>query len=461
MKNTITATIILFAIIIVMPVFAAVHIVNEGESIQAAIKKAKSGDTVKVMPGVYHELVFIDKDNIHLSGIVQQSRWPVMDGQNKLNDGILIAGHGVTVERMKVKGYLGNAIMTQGSNNFKILRNIIEGPSSFYGIFPQFGKNGLVAYNTITGIEDAAIYVGMCENVDVLYNETFANVMGVEIENSYNVLVEGNVVYDNSTGLSVTLFPGLPIKGAENTIIRNNFFYNNNHKNFAREGSFLRKRDGIGIWIFAADKTTIENNLIKDNNSAGIFLSDHGNKSAAPDPKMDPRPDYSRVLENVFINNGNAPKGLLKEMLASADRTVGADIVSTGEGRRNCASNRQSITEFGTNRWTECAAGETSTNIVSYQLDEPVKTPSFTPEQMGRITYLSVCSGCHSYSGRIIGPPMVTIQAIYKDNPEGLIEYIKDPKKKWPGYPQMPPQNYLPEEALREVAKYIVYDLKN
>lgn len=461
MKKTITVYFIAFMAIFVMPAFAAVHIVHEGESIQAAVKKAKPGDTIKVMPGIYHELVFIDKDDIHLFGVVQHGRWPVMDGENKLNDGILVAGHNVTIERMKVKGYLGNGIMTQGSNNFKILRNVVEGPSSFYGIFPQFGKNGLVAYNTVTGIEDAAIYVGMSENIDVLYNETYANVMGIEIENSYNILVEGNSVYDNSTGISVVLFPGLPIKGAENTIVRNNFVTNNNHPNFAREGSLLRKRDGIGIWIFAADETSIEDNLIKGNNSAGVFLSDHGNYSAAPDPKMDPRPDYSRVLENVFINNGSRPKGLIKEMLASTDRTVGADLFSTGEGRKNCVSNRQSITEFGTNRWTECAEGETSADVVSYQLSQPLKTPSFTPEQMGRITYLSVCSGCHSYTGRIIGPPMITIQSLYQDNPKGLIAYIKDPKKKWPGYPEMPPQNYLSEDALREVAKYIVYDLKN
>ena len=59
-----------------------------------------------------------------------------------------MSGHGVTVENLYVKRYLGNGMMTQGANNFSILHNRVEGPG-FYGIFPQYGRNGLVAYNVV------------------------------------------------------------------------------------------------------------------------------------------------------------------------------------------------------------------------------------------------------------------------------------------------------------------------
>ena len=71
--------------------------------------------------------------------------------------------------------------MGQAGNNFVIRNNwIID--TGVYGIFPQFGKNGLIEHNVLSVIADAAIYVGMCDNVDVLHNETFDSVAGIEIE---------------------------------------------------------------------------------------------------------------------------------------------------------------------------------------------------------------------------------------------------------------------------------------
>jgi parallel beta-helix repeat protein len=461
MKNLLTTIGLLFTSIFLPPAFSEVLIVHEGGSIQTVVKQANAGDTVEVMPGTYRESVFIDKDNITLKGVVVKGRWPIMDGEEKLNDGVLIAGHNATVERLWIKGYKGNAIMTQGGNNFNILRNVIEGPA-FYGVFPQFSKNGLIAYNTISGIADAAIYVGMSEDVDVLYNETYNSVMGIETENSTRVLVEGNSTHNNSIGIAVVMVPGLPIKTGTDIVVRNNFITDNNRKNVAPDGSIMAEQSGgIGVLVLAADGTSFENNLIKDNTSVGIFFTDHVSSAVPPDPKMDPRPDLGRVLDNIFVNNGHEPKGQIKTMLASAEQTAGVDLFSTGEGRKNCVSKRRSLTEFGTQRWTACADTETTSDVASYQLDQPLESPSFTPEQMGRITYLSVCSGCHSYTARIIGPPMIAIQAMYRDNPEGLASYVTKPKKNWPGYPEMPPQNYLPEEALKAVANYIVYELEN
>ena len=38
-------------------------VVNDGESIQAAVKSAPKGTIVRVMPGTYHETVYVDKDS--------------------------------------------------------------------------------------------------------------------------------------------------------------------------------------------------------------------------------------------------------------------------------------------------------------------------------------------------------------------------------------------------------------
>ncbi len=433
-------------------------VVSDGELIQDAINKAENGDVIKVMPGTYKETIYIDKENITLSGVIVRGRRPLLDGEDSRNDGILAAGHGVIIENFHIRKYKANGIMTQGANNFVIRNNVVTG-TSVYGIFPQFGKNGLVSHNIVSKVEDAAIYVGMCENVDVLYNETYDSVMGIETENSHNILVEGNYMHDNATGFVASLVPGLPIKTAKNTLVRNNFIVNNNIDNFAPPGAIAAGLpSGTGAFIFAADEVQFEGNLIKNNVSAGIVFADHASFSerTPPDPAMDPRPDKGQVLENLFIDNGLGPKDDIAALLDAAGIKRGPDILATGKGRKNCIQNRESIIEAGTERWSDCGTDVTTADISTYRLKKPVESAPLTLEQKGRITYLSVCTGCHTYATRIVGPPIIAIQAMYAGKPEELVKYIKNPVKKWPGYPEMPPQGYLPEDVLLETAKYVL-----
>lgn len=440
------------------PVPAAVHVVNDGELIQDAVREAKPGDTIRVMPGTYRETVYIDKDDITLSGVIREGKRPLMQGDGKLNDAILAAGHGIVIENFHIRAYKANGIMTQGANNFMIRNNIVVG-TSVYGIFPQFGKNGVVSHNIVSKVEDAAIYVGMCDNVDVLYNETFESVMGIETENSHDMLIEGNYMHSNAVGFVASLVPGLPVKTARNTLVRNNFIINNNIDNFAPEGAIAAGLpSGVGAFIFAADEARFEGNIFRNNVSAGIVFADHASFSASapPDPAMDPRPDKAQVLGNLFINNGVAPKDDIAALLEAAGIDRGPDVLSTGKGRKNCIQDRGSITEAGTGRWSECDASLTTAAIQTYTLPEPLSSKPLTLEQKGRITYLSVCTGCHTYAARIVGPPIIALQSKYAGNPEALAEYIRKPVKNWPGYPEMPPQDYLPDDVLLETAKYVL-----
>ena len=157
----------------------AVHEVRDGDSIQAAVAAAGEGDIIRVFPGTYSETVYIDKDDLVISGVVIEGAWPVMDGNKELNDAILYSGNDITVENLQIRHYKGNAIMGQAGNNFLIRNNqVID--TGIYGIFPEFGKNGLITHNVLSGIEDAAIYVGMCDNIHVTNNEVFDNVAGIE-----------------------------------------------------------------------------------------------------------------------------------------------------------------------------------------------------------------------------------------------------------------------------------------
>jgi parallel beta-helix repeat protein len=255
-------------------VLAATLEVREGGEIQQAVNQAQPGDTILVYPGTYHESVYIDKDKITLRGVVEENSWPTLDGEKKLNDAILYSGNDITIEWLKIVKFKGNAIMGQAGNNFIIRYNWVV-DTGVYGIFPQYGQNGLIAYNKLSEIEDAAIYVGMCDNIDVKYNEVFGNVAGIEIENSRHALVEANYVHDNPGGVLAFITPGLPIKTTFDVIIRNNFVVNNNTPNFGAPGSIVSGIPaGTGILVMAADDVRIEGNIITGNNTAGIIVTD-------------------------------------------------------------------------------------------------------------------------------------------------------------------------------------------
>jgi len=431
--------------------------VKPGNSIQEAVTKSKPGDLIRVFPGVYNETVFIDKDNISIQGIIKEGQWPILDGQKTMNDALLYSGNGILIENIKIINYKGNGIMGQAGNNFVIRNNWIV-DTGVYGIFPQFGKNGVVERNILSGIEDAAIYVGMCDNVDVRFNEVYDNVAGIEIENCRFALVEYNYAHDNTGGILVFLTPGLPIKTCSNVIVRNNYVLNNNTKNFGAVGSLVSHiPKGTGLLVMAADDVTIENNFVIGNNNAGITITDYdfAGIDVSSDPDSEPNSDRIVVLNNVMNDNGNDPNSEVKTLMATKFSQKGPDVVAVGGGVGSCISNPDQYRTYGVNKFALCAVSSTS-SITTYMLPTLVAPRSTNVVTKGKITYFGVCSGCHSYSTRLVGPPVNTIQAIYKDNPEGIMNYIINPERKREDYPAMPPQNYLSEETRRAVAEYML-----
>ncbi len=437
------------------PMTDVVVVVKDGESIQQAVQNAKPGTTIQVMPGTYKETVFIDKDGIRLIGVIEEGRRAVLDGEEKLNDAILFSGNNIVVENFTITRYKGNGIMSQAGNNWEIRNNLII-DTGVYGIFPQLGQNGVIEHNVVSGIEDAAIYVGMSDNVHVAHNDVFDSVAGIEIENSRHAIVEANRVYNNTGGILAFITPGLPIKTTFDVIIRNNFIIANNHANFGAPGSTVAGIPaGTGILVMAADDVVIEGNIIRDNKNIGILITDHGNASnVTADPESDPNSDRVKILNNTMVNNGTDPIPEIKAYMLTELKTGNPDIGSIGPTTDSCIINRHQYVTVGINNFAEC--GFTNTASIGNYLLAPVPPRVIKPEDKGKIAYLGICAGCHTYTGRMIGPPVQIIQALYMDNPQGIADYIASPTKKRDDYPEMPPQNYLDEETRLAVAKYML-----
>jgi parallel beta-helix repeat protein len=433
-----------------------IWVVHEGESIQAAIDKAQPGDTVQLQPGTYHETTYIDKDDIALVGVIRGDAWPTMDGEGKRNDAVLYSGNGVRVENLKIVGYKGNAVMGQAGNNFVIRHNWIAN-TGVYGIFPELGRNGLVEHNILTGIEDAAIYIGMSDNIHVAHNQVYGNVAGIEIENSRHAIVENNMVTDNAGGILAFITPGLPIKTTDDVIIRNNFIVGNNHKNFAAVGSIVSGvPPGTGVVIMAADDVILENNVIQDNKNAGVIILDHNNfANVTPDPQADPYPDRVQILRNFFANNGTDPIKEIQALMVAALTRQGPDVVAVGGGHDSCAVDKASFKSLGLKDYVPCKR-TTSADVATYLLEQPAEPRRIEIADKGKLLYSAICAGCHAVNLRMIGPPTQVIQALYAGNPQGIADYIAKPVKKRDDFPPMPPQDHLSPEMRLAVAQYLL-----
>jgi parallel beta-helix repeat protein len=438
---------------------ATVVVVKPGESIQAAVKAAGPGTIIRLMPGTYHETVYVDKDDIRIIGVIEAGERPVLDGQGKLNDAVLYSGNNFVVENLAIRNYKGNGIMGQAGNNFEIRNNVID-KSGVYGIFPQLGQNGIVEHNVVSGIADAAIYIGMSDNILVAHNEVFDSVAGIEIENSRHAIVEGNYVHDNSGGLLAFVTPGLPIKDTQDVIFRNNFVVNNNHVNFGAPGSTVAGiPSGTGMLVMAADDVVIEGNIVSGNKVAGLLITDHGHAAnITVDPESDPNSDRVGILDNVMLNNGYDTIKDVKALMLTEGKTGAVDIVRVGPSPGSCIVNRHQYRTVGVGDFAECAF--TNTDAAATYLLPPVPPRVIKPEDRGRVVFLGICSGCHIYTGRMIGPPIQVIQALYMDNAQGIADYIAKPAKKRDDYPEMPPQDYLDPATRLAVAKYML-EVKN
>jgi parallel beta-helix repeat protein len=305
--------------------------INPGETIQEVLDRAAPGDIIEIRPGVYHETLLIDVDNITIRGLKENDQRAVLDGQNRLTDAVITSSHDFTIEGLMIKDFVNNGIMVHGATNVAF-RDLEVHNTGLYGVYPVECKNVLVENCRLSGIKDAAIYVGQSRDIIVRNNECHDNVAGIEIENCVNSVVENNYLHENTGGILVFLLPNNPSKvGSDHQVIRNRII-NNNHANFGDPTAIVGKLiPGTGLLIMAADRTEVAENEIRGNDSFGIAVV--GLAIAFPKGQtfdVGAVPEGNRIYGNKLSGNGSNPGGLVKEMGA---RNV--DLLWDGSGWDN------------------------------------------------------------------------------------------------------------------------------
>lgn len=318
-------------------------VVQDGESIQTAVDRAQPGDTVQIPYGTYHERVVIDLNHITLEGIPNAAGdFPILDGEGKLSEGVISSGNDFTVGNLHVMNYTDNGVLVEGVSNVHF-HDIFAENVGTYGIYPVQSSHVLIERMEVTGVNDAGIYAGQCEDVTVRDSVTYGNVLGIELENTVGGEIANNHTYDNSIGIFVVLLPQLTSKASMNTLVHDNLTEANNHENFAPEGAMARiAPPGIGMLILGSDHNEVYNNTIKGNNTAGIVLLSLTGTGKFDVNELDigPLPEDNWIHDNVYLDNGHSPAPEAVEAGFPA-----ADLLWDGSGNNN-RFNEQGITTF-------------------------------------------------------------------------------------------------------------------
>jgi parallel beta-helix repeat protein len=313
-------------------------VVRAGESIQSGVDRARAGDTVQVEPGVYHEQVTIDLDNITLRGPMNapsaaqaSGPRPVLDGEGKLSDAVIASGNNFHIEGFEIKHYTGNGVAVQNAHGV-VFRDLIVDDTGRYGVYPVSCTGVTIENLVVTGVADAGIYVGQSRDIKVRNSEAHDNVTGIEIENSLNAVVAGNFVHNNTGGILVFVLPNNPSKVGRNCKVVGNRVLDNNHNNFADPTAIVHNvPPGTGVMIMAADETEVTGNEIRGNDCYGVAvfsLADVFPKGTVFD--VGPTPERNWVHANALSGNGRHPQGALARA-----GLPGADLIWDGTGWSN------------------------------------------------------------------------------------------------------------------------------
>jgi parallel beta-helix repeat protein len=308
-------------------------------NLQTALIEALPGDTVRLPEGTFQLAtgLSLDVDGVTVLGAGQDKTILDFSGQTGAGEGLLVTSDDVTLTGFGIRDTKGDGIKSKGADRI-VYRDITvdwsgepDEDNGAYGVYPVESRDVLVENVTVRGASDAGIYVGQSHNIIVRNSLAEFNVAGIEIENSSNADVYGNITRDNTGGILVFDLPDLPVIGGHSTRIFNNQIVHNNTRNFAPPGNIVAGvPSGTGVIILANRNVHVFDNDFADNRSAHVLLTAY--TEPFTDERYNPLPRDVVVRNNRWSGGGTDPQGMLAPLAEALGGTLPA-IVSDGVTR--------------------------------------------------------------------------------------------------------------------------------
>ncbi len=281
---------------------------------------ARPGDVIEVPAGRYSfdRSLSLRVDNVTLRGAGQDKSVLSFKGQKAGAEGLLVNANYFTIENIAIEDAKGDGLKINEAEHITIRGVRVEwtgGPKTSnggYGVYPVRTRNVLIEDTVAIGASDAGIYVGQSQDVIVRNSRAEYNVAGIEIENTINADVYGNVATNNTGGILVFNMPALKQPGGNIRVFKNQVFANNTG-NFGAKGTPVASVPaGTGVVVNSNDDVEIFDNDIKDNKTANIIVSSVYSTGYSEDSRsetFDPYPERISVHGNRLSGGGDAPDG--------------------------------------------------------------------------------------------------------------------------------------------------------
>lgn len=250
---------------------AAILKVGDGEkfsTIEAAIKAASDGDTIKVLSGTYHENIVVDK-KIGLIGEGSAKTIIVGDGSD---DVISVSSPWANISALRVTtnniGSNAGINIDSGVDNVRIENCNLS--NNYYGVYAYGSSSSiidnLVIMNTTANLTEYGFYLKYCDDAFIHNNTASYN----DDYGLYFYYCDYGKVQNNTFDHSPY---GLRPYYSDYSIFANNSMKGNNY----------------GIYSYYSDYSELHNNEVKNNNDWGIYVYNS---------------DNHRVENNTIVDSG-------------------------------------------------------------------------------------------------------------------------------------------------------------